>query len=197
MGTPGLKPDLSSHPDARPDWPSLVLKADLDARARVTNNPFGFDDTAWEVMQASGRRWSFTSDAELLSVVQRSAVWSDLELLLKVLSSQGARPLLLSPPLPGTYMDSIGVSSVARKAFHRTLRDLVGAYGMPLVDFADRDNDRYFVMDPGSHPSAKGWLYFDQVLDAFFHQRPLRGTAVEAAGTMMPAVLPEQTGGAP
>jgi poly-D-alanine transfer protein DltD len=40
---------------------------------------------------------------------------------------------------------------------------------VPLLDFAEHDTDKYFLIDPWSHLSRKGWIYFDRALDAFYH----------------------------
>ena len=61
---------------------------------------------------------------------------------------------------------------------------------MPVVDFADHDDDMYFVIDPNSHLSRKGWTYYDRALDAFY-----QGTLAELARTewSAAALLPGDT----
>ena len=85
------------------------------------------------------------------------------------LSELGARPLVMSQPIPGKYYDYIGISHDARLQYYSKLRALAGQYGVPVVDFENHDDDQYFVTDPNSHLSRKGWAYYDQALDAFFH----------------------------
>jgi len=41
--------------------------------------------------------------------------------------------------------------------------------GVPWLDFRAHDEDRYFVTDPGSHLSARGWAFADRALDVFWH----------------------------
>ena len=40
---------------------------------------------------------------------------------------------------------------------------------LPAIDFAEHDEDPFFVVNVRSHLSAKGWAYFDRALDAFYH----------------------------
>ena len=42
-------------------------------------------------------------------------------------------------------------------------------FGVPLRDFAEHDGDTDFLLDFGGHPSAVGWVYFDQAIDQFYH----------------------------
>jgi poly-D-alanine transfer protein DltD len=48
---------------------------------------------------------------------------------------------------------------------------VVRAYGVPVLNFADHDRDSHFVQDASAHPSEMGWVYYDQALDAFFHDQ--------------------------
>jgi poly-D-alanine transfer protein DltD len=109
------------------------------------------------------------TDAGFLETLDRAAEWTDLDILLHGLSELGVEPILLTQPLPGTYYDYVGVSYAARQAFYTRLRSAASPFGVPVVDFANHDYDLYFVNDPNSHLSRKGWVYYAQALDAFFH----------------------------
>ena len=52
------------------------------------------------------------------------------------------------------------------------IEQLAARYGIALQDFAEHDEDPYFVFDQTSHPSPKGWVYVDRSLDGFFHGGP-------------------------
>jgi poly-D-alanine transfer protein DltD len=168
---PDLGPDVPRQ-EARLDWPSLLAEAERASQAQADNNPFGFDNTYWrqnasKLTEQKGQR----SDPSFLKYVQSATGWGDLELLLRGLRDLGAEPLILSAPMKGPYYDYWGVSAQARRAYYRKLRDLAQTYGAQMPDFSDHDLDRYFVVDYRSHLSPKGWAYYDQALDRFFHER--------------------------
>ena len=126
--------------------------------------------------------------------MERSQEWVDLELLLRELNELGARPLLLSMPIHGGWYDYFGVTYTARRAYYEKLRGISARYHVPVVDFADHDADRSFCRDPMGHLAPDGLLYYDQVLDGFFHdaialQSELPASA-PAASQGTEAVLP-------
>jgi D-alanine transfer protein len=107
-------------------------------------------------------------DALFRSWLDQSREWNDLHALLIALREQGAEPLLLSPPINGTWFDRTGVSAEARRVFYDRLQALAGAHGVVLADFADHDNDPDFLID-FSHLASKGWIYYARALDDFYH----------------------------
>ena len=146
-----------------------------------SNNPFGFRDDYWT---ANGYKLQQPMDrARLLPVVPlmvnglhhepRNLEWRDFALLLDIVRSLGGQPLVVSAPLSGPFLDYWGVTPVERAQYYDELRDRTSHDGVPLVDFADHDEDRGFVRDPESHLNDKGWVRFDEVLDAWFHGAPV------------------------
>ena len=77
--------------------------------------------------------------------------------------------MVICAPHPGRYYDYLGISEDLRREFYRRFEQVVRAYGVPVVSFADHDRDGHFVQDTGAHPSEMGWVYYDEALDAFFH----------------------------
>jgi D-alanine transfer protein len=108
-------------------------------------------------------------DGSFLYQLNASREWSDLDVLLEVLKELGAQPLILSRPFNGAIWDANGVSRSARQAYYDKLKALVGKYGFPLVEFEDYDGERLFTIDRSSHTSRLGWVYVNQILDAFYH----------------------------
>ncbi len=161
-------------------WPSVMKTAQAEQQSQAGNNEFGFDNGAWTTKYAKlvAERHGQFNDSWFVDNLQHTAEFTDLDLLLRGLSEMGAETLLLSQPLPGAYYDYVGVSATARGQYYARLRDLAAAYDVAVVDFADHDDDRYFVTDPNSHLSRKGWTYYDRALDAFYH-----GTLGELANT--------------
>jgi poly-D-alanine transfer protein DltD len=47
----------------------------------------------------------------------------------------------------------------------------VEQYHFPVVEFQEHDEDPAFLIRQTPHLTAKGWAYYDQVLDDFFHGR--------------------------
>ena len=113
--------------------------------------------------------------------------WVDLELLLRVLTECGARPLLMSMPINGGWFDQCGVTYAARTAYYRRLRETGARYHAEVVDFADHDADRSFCFDYKGHLSPNGWVHYGRVFDGFFHDTlPPRSE--------LPGARDEQTG---
>ena len=82
-----------------------------------------------------------------------------------------ARPVILSMPLGGDFYDHAGVSRSARDDYYAKLRALVRRYHFPVAEFQDHDEDPSFLLRHQSHLTAKGWVYYDQALDDFYHGR--------------------------
>lgn len=154
------------------DWDMLLAHAQTRYRQRSDNNPFGFDNDQWTQF---GPQWlnarNTLEDKRFLRALRLSLGWTDLELLLRELKELGADTLVLSMPFPGQYFDYLGVSRAARQEYYNRLETLARAYGVGEVDFQDHDQDKDFFLNPGSHLSSVGWIYYSKELDAFYHQR--------------------------
>jgi D-alanine transfer protein len=182
------RPDLDAvqprHGEAI-DWPGLMDRAEQAYAPQAAGNPYGFDAKTWRRhgTRFDGRRRL----SRLRRNLRESREWQDLELLLRGLRELGAQPLLLCGPLHGPYYDSLGFGPRDRALCYDRIRVLCRAYGVPAVVLSDHDGDRDFAIDPWTHPSPKGWVWYDRVLDAFH-----RGAAVaaEAAARSLDAVLP-------
>ena len=139
------------------DWENLIARS--ASRTRVHNDkdpePIGVE---------MGQRAFATG-------VGSAHEWTDFELLLRGLNELGARPLILSMPIDGRYCDRFGVGPETRELYYARLRALAKAYGIPLIDFEEHDEDEDFLAGHHDHLSDKGWLYFDKALDDFFHDR--------------------------
>jgi D-alanine transfer protein len=149
----------------------LHRQADALYRARSSNNEFGLDNGQWDrkFRQEMLQLRNTPAEEAFLRTLERSQEWGDLELLLRELNELGARPLLLSMPIHGGWYDACGVTSSSRRAYYEKLRAVGARYQAPVVDFADHDADRSFCIDPMGHLAPSGMLYYDQILDGFFH----------------------------
>jgi D-alanine transfer protein len=168
-----VKPSPPEKPRSRPplDWAMLHRRANALLCAHSNNNELGLDNEKWnykfreEMLQLS----KTPVEQDFLRTLKRSDEWVDLELLLRALNELGARPLLLSMPIHGGWYDKCGVTYNTRRAYYEKLREVAARYHAPLVDFAEHDADQSFCCDPAGHLAPNGLLYYDQVLDAFFH----------------------------
>jgi D-alanine transfer protein len=146
-----------------PDWPKLIARASQAKPADVgkEEKPLNFDRQI-----TPGAR-----DVAFRNGVKASPTWIDMELLLRSLATVHAQPLILSMPIPGDFYDHAGVSRSAREEYYAKLRSLVHRYHFAVVEFEDHDEDPGFLIRHQSHLTAKGWVYYDRVLDNFFHGR--------------------------
>lgn len=175
LNNPELPPDgrpPAARPPAAPDWSALVARGEQRHRGITTTNPFGVTDRIWHKVlrehfheEAPGAK-----DAEARRDLDESPEWGDLDNLLRVLHELGAEPLLLATPMKGPYFDRAGVSFAVRQAYYERARAVARAHGVPLIDFAEHDGDRNFLIDL-NHLSSKGWVYYAYALDGFFHNR--------------------------
>jgi D-alanine transfer protein len=139
------------------EWDSLIAEA--DAKVREHN------DSDLEPIGPENGSGLF------LAGEQNAHEWIDFELLLRGLNEIGARPLLLSIPIDGQYFDSFGVGRPFRDLYYKRIRSLARSHDVPLVDFEGHDLDQDFLAGHHDHLTDKGWLYFDKVIDDFYHDR--------------------------
>ena len=107
------------------------------------------------------------SDVEFAS----STVWGDYELLLRVLHESGAKALILSVPQDGPISDKNGIDFAARNVYYQRVREMAARYGYPARTFEEHEYDGNFLIEHVSHLTDKGWLYLDEVIDAFYHEK--------------------------
>jgi D-alanine transfer protein len=107
-------------------------------------------------------------DAAFRARVASAGEWTDLELLFRTLTKLRARPLILSMPID--VYAAPGVSRSAHEVYYDRMRELARRYHFPLVEFEDHDADPTFLIAHREHPTPKGWMYYNQALDNFFHK---------------------------
>jgi D-alanine transfer protein len=152
------------------DWVSLADSARRIYRPRAGHNPVGFEDAQWERFQSRylAERGGVT-DSSFRSDLEGSPFWTTLGLLLEALKDLGAKPLIVSPPLPGQYYRFLGLSPSTWQAYYQRLHALVGAAGARLITFEANDLDPFLSLD-GVHPSPECWLLLDRAIDEFSHE---------------------------
>jgi D-alanine transfer protein len=192
------------------DWTAMAMRGTDVARAANTTNPFGFTDATYREIQ---RRRKFRNALALYdsgrsnrdgTVFDRpyawerrflhSEEWGDLRLALHVLREVGARPLVWTLPLPGAYFDYTPISASVRGKYYDRFERTAERGGVPWLDFRAHDDDRWFVSDPGSHLSARGWVFADRAVDVFWHAGSLDDirAALATLGRDVPAPGPPE-----
>ena len=152
-----------------PDWPRLAAAAESLYRTEAASNPYGIEDRYF-----LARRSYFESKrthAPPVPDLDTLPAWQDLELELDLLLRAGARPLVVNVPYMGRLMDYRGSTPEERQEFYDHLRAACARRGVPVVTFEEHDMDQWFLRDDGGHQSPKGWVYTNQALDAFYHDR--------------------------
>jgi D-alanine transfer protein len=144
------------------NWGENFRKADALARSlaaksrtapRLTRNPSG------------------SRDEQFLARLKHATEWTDLDIALRTLTELGAKPLLLSMPVHAGDLEATGVSYKAREAFPQHLAQVAQRYDAPLVYFHAHEEDPLFFCDHLDHLSPRGWAYYNETLDDFFHGR--------------------------
>ena len=160
-----IKEDAAQHPGVKKlNWDELFKRSEEIAkamRAKAKKSP----------APALVKRPHGSRDKVFLQTLAHADEWSDCELLLRVLRELGAKPLLLSMPVHGFDLEATGVSAEARHAFLARLTELTAKYRAPLVYYGQHEEDPNFFYDNLDHLGAKGWVYYNQTLDDFFHDR--------------------------
>jgi D-alanine transfer protein len=177
-----MEPDLVHdirHEPATLDFEAVAGQAELLYRDTSNNNPFGIAKHVWE---REGSRLGRQVNAypgsifplvkvirEMAQTISSAKEWTDFELLLQTLEELGARPLILSSPMKGAFYAYWAVPYEERRLYYDRLEKLTAEYNVPTLDFANHDGDPFFTLDPASHISSKGWVYYCKALNAFYH----------------------------
>jgi D-alanine transfer protein len=74
-------------------------------------------------------------------------------------------------PLAEEWNDQRGISRAARESYYKKMRTLVQGHHFAVVDFENHDEGSAFLDRQQNHLTGKGWLFYNRVLDDFFHGR--------------------------
>lgn len=110
-------------------------------------------------------------DGEFVQTLQEAREWEDYEMLLDTLKELNAKALIISVPLPGPSLNRKGVSREARDVYYKRIEGMANERGFPAATFSHQDLAIDFLVGSGTHLEEKGWLYVNQLLDDFFHDR--------------------------
>jgi D-alanine transfer protein len=151
------------------NWDALRSEAETLGAIEAGDNPFGFNKVLWQEQEEKWRNRRLSDDG-FAAGMERSKEWVDLDLLLSSLEQLGARPLVLSMPTCGLFLDHLGTSAASRQAFYSRLQSMIESHHARVITFAEHDRDKYFITDPGDHLGPRGWIFYVQALDNFYHE---------------------------
>jgi D-alanine transfer protein len=112
-----------------------------------------------------------SGDRLFLKKLTGAQEWRDFELVLRLVQEAGAKPLIISMPLHADVLEQQGVSEGAMQAYGNQLKALTAKFKAPLVYFQSHEKDPVFFVDQFDHIGAKGWCYYNKVMDDFYHDR--------------------------
>ena len=165
-----VDPDVKKIPQ-KIDWSTTLAGALADQKGHTGSNPFGIEDDHWAKYQylMNNSVPAGSGDADFIRLIKTYPEWGDLDILQRVLQERGAQPLILSRPMNVHLWEAMGVSEQAQNSYYAKLHKTINQQFSLLVDLHQYGRDIYFSTDQYSHTSREGWVYIDQILDAFYH----------------------------
>jgi D-alanyl-lipoteichoic acid biosynthesis protein DltD len=155
------------------DWEADIAKADQKQKVRSNSNAFGVDNDRWdrgaELMQNLPPAGS--KDERFIENVSIALEWRDMQILLRIAQELEGQPLMLGRPMNVNLWEALGYSEEAQNFYYEMLHQTVDPFGYPVIDFQEYGRDKYFSSDMASHSSPKGWMYINEILDDFYHDR--------------------------
>lgn len=148
--------------------------ADILKGAGKAGNPKAVSAKQNEVAmrkQAANRAKSLERAKKFQRGLEKSDEWTDFALLLRTCKELGAKPLFLCMPIEDIRLEVYGLGKDVRLGFEQRLQTMTGKLGYPLMLFREHESDPAFLIDFQDHLSGAGWLYYNKVLDDFFHGR--------------------------
>ena len=167
------------------DWDAMLRDGSRLAAERGQSNPFGFWPAGYHAVlptaeyladfqrycqgQSNREGTVLPPPAVWQQGMLASAGWRDLSLALRVANELGAEPLVITPPMPGLYYNYDQYSASVRASFYDKEQQVAASANAPVLTLRQFDEDRYFLSEPISHPSPRGWVLIDRALDLFWH----------------------------
>ena len=167
---PGLRRPLPENPEVL-DWAELTDSAESMYAPEAGNNPAGMQQHYWVPNQKFyDRRRAQMTEAETVDGMLRSPDWANLDLVLQILREDSADVLLLSVPMPGQFLRYLGLSDALPRTYYDSLAAHATRAGARIATFDSLTYTPNILKDT-VHPTPLGWVHFDQIIDAFYHDR--------------------------
>jgi D-alanine transfer protein len=151
------------------DWRAAREKGEHEFQRMTEGNSLGIRKSIWKKLQAKDQSRLHAFEISRLKNISTTVEWEDFAILLEVLRQLDAKPLILAMPINGRYFQMLGADKQAWEVYYSRLREAVARCGFPFYDFEEYENDPRFRGYDDLNP--EGWLCFDKVADAFYHDR--------------------------
>jgi poly-D-alanine transfer protein DltD len=155
------------------DWQADIAKAEKVQQENSNGNIYGVDNDRWkrgeELMANLPPAGS--KDERFIQNVKVALEWRDMNILLRIVKELDGHPLMLGRPMNVGLWEALGYSEEAQNTYYQILHQVVDPFGYPVIDFKEYGRDKYFSSDMASHSSPKGWMYINEILDDFYHDR--------------------------
>lgn len=154
--------------DSTFDWVAEREKAALYAKSITNNNDFliGNDYYNTYIRDNIGQY----KNSQKYDSYSSSPEYDDLKLFLDMCSSMGIKPLVISVSMHGKWYDYLGFDKSNRQDYYKKVNGLVSSYGFELADFSKYEYEEYFLADV-MHLGWKGWVYIDEAIDKYYHEK--------------------------
>ena len=160
-----LPEEKEKSPSPGIDWQEEQAAAIKAAKEMSTNNDFGMLDGYYTTYIGNRLERQRNRDRELDYSVSKE--YDDLRLLFKVCEEKGIEPLFIHVPLHGQWSDYTGFSADRREEYYQNVRQIVGEYGIQILDLTGWEYEPYFMCDV-MHLGWKGWLEVDRALIDYY-----------------------------
>ncbi len=177
--TMALSPEILQHP-AGLSLPAKTPKQKLawDDLTRAAGQEHSSADLAQEYPEGGGpsaeklaHKLGGKKGTPFPVMLENSDEWSHLDLLLRTMRELGVKPLIISIPINATSFAKAGVKPADRELYYAMLRDKLRPYHFPFATFEKHETDPGFFNDEMGHPSAKGWMFFNCLINQFYHDK--------------------------
>ena len=147
-----------------PPFDTLRKRSLSEAQEKSTNNPWGFDNAAYD--ENVGDNLDSIKGKLAGETMTNTPEYDDFGLFLRVCRESGLEPLVIVAPLSGEYYDWVGIDAETRRGAYDHILTIANAYGARIADFSDREYEMYFLHDM-VHFGWTGWVDVEQALYEF------------------------------
>jgi len=146
----------------------MLKMADEEGKRTSNNNRFGMKNSVYSFHFANHLQELKNSKADIS--YGKSPEYGDLQLVLDLLKSSGAKPLFISLPVNGYFYDYTGFDKAKREVYYNKVRNQIEKNGFEVADLSGHEYDKYFFED-SIHIRLKGWIYIDQAIEKYMNEK--------------------------
>lgn len=147
------------------DWNEEFIKAEEEAKEKVTNNDIYVDDEYYDTYLRD--IYESLKDISKNIDLTKSREMKDYEFLLNTCKDLGIEPLIILMPVNGLYYDHLGLSVEKRTEFYNKIEEMTKEHGFDVLNLQDKEYEKYYLSDV-MHLGWKGWLNIDEEMSKYF-----------------------------